>query len=143
MADKATKQREEGTNLVPRFDINGLITAMVVDAETLEPLMLAHMNQEALSLTVSTGEAHFYSRSREEIWHKGATSGNVLTVHDIRIDCDQDAVWLSVSIAGHGAACHTGRPSCFYRKIVLKDGIPHLEPTAEQPLFDPQDIYGK
>ncbi|MEN0040796.1 MAG: phosphoribosyl-AMP cyclohydrolase, partial [Pseudomonadota bacterium] len=78
---------------------------------------LAHMNEEALGLTISTREGHFWSRSRQEIWHKGATSGNVLHVQDIRIDCDQDAVWLIVKVQGDGAACHTGRRSCFYRSI--------------------------
>ena len=132
---------ETSTEFHPKFDANGLITAIVCDAETHRPLMLAHMNEEAITLTLKTGEAHFYSRSRSEIWHKGATSGNVLTVTEMRIDCDQDAVWISASLKGHGAACHTGRKSCFYRTMHLENGEIALSMTGEQPLFDPKEIY--
>lgn len=131
--------RETGTQLLPKFDAAGLITALVCETGTGLPLMVAYMNDEALRLTLETGEAHFFSRSRQEIWHKGGTSGNVLTVVEMRVDCDQDAIWLSAKPQGHGAACHTGQKSCFYRRIG-KDG--QLEPTGDQPLFDPAEVYG-
>jgi phosphoribosyl-AMP cyclohydrolase len=108
---------DEAVTFTPRFDAHGLLPAMVVEAETGEPLMLAYMNAEALALTLATGEAHFWSRSRGEIWRKGATSGNVLRVAEIRTDCDQDALLLRVALSGDGVACHTGRKSCFYRRV--------------------------
>lgn len=107
--------RETGAALDPKWDANGLITAVVSDAETGELLMVAHMNADALAATIATGEAHFWSRSRRELWHKGATSGHVQKVLEMRIDCDQDAVWLKVTPAG--PACHTGQRSCFYRRL--------------------------
>ena len=106
---------ESSLDLNPKFDAAGLITAVATDRTTGEVLMLAHMNADALRLTVETGEAHFWSRSRGALWKKGETSGNVLHVTDIRIDCDQDAVWLIVDPVG--PACHTGERSCFYRRI--------------------------
>ena len=108
---------EHGTALAPRFDANGLIAAVATHARTGEVLMLAWMNAEALRLTVQTGEAHYWSRSRAALWHKGATSGQIQTVVEARIDCDQDAVWLKVEPRGDGGACHTGARSCFYRVI--------------------------
>ena len=143
MTTAEAELRESGDQLLPKFDANGLITAMVVNATDNSPLMLAHMNAEALEATLKTGEAHFYSRSRQEIWHKGGTSGNVLNVTEIRIDCDQDAVWVAVTVQGHGAACHTGRKSCFYRRVVSKDGNAVLEQTGDAPLFDPETVYPK
>lgn len=107
--------RETGLTLDPRYDAGGLITAVATDAVTGEVLMVAHMNAEALDLTLATGEAHFWSRSRARLWKKGETSGHVLHVLEARIDCDQDAVWLRVTPAG--PACHTGARSCFYRRI--------------------------
>ncbi|MET4664684.1 phosphoribosyl-AMP cyclohydrolase [Sphingomonas sp. PvP056] len=107
--------RETGLVLDPKYDAAGLITAVATDRTTGEMLMLAHMNAEALRLTVETGDAHFWSRSRGKLWRKGESSGHVLRVHDIRIDCDQDAIWLIVDPAG--PACHTGERSCFYRRI--------------------------
>ena len=107
--------RETGLVLDPKYDAAGLITAVATDRTTGEMLMLAHMNAEALRLTVETGDAHFWSRSRGKLWRKGESSGHVLRVHDIRIDCDQDAVWLIVDPAG--PACHTGERSCFFRRI--------------------------
>ncbi|MDW8300511.1 MAG: phosphoribosyl-AMP cyclohydrolase [Anaerolineae bacterium] len=98
-----------------RFDANGLIAAVVQDAETLQVLMVAWMNEEALRLTLSTGEAHFWSRSRRALWHKGATSGNTMRVREIRADCDADTLLLLV--APNGPACHTGAVSCFYRRL--------------------------
>ncbi|HEY8618172.1 phosphoribosyl-AMP cyclohydrolase [Phenylobacterium sp.] len=108
---------EESETLSPRFDAAGLIAAVATDAETGEVLMLAWMNAEALQKTIDTGEAHYWSRSRGELWHKGATSGQVQSVVELRVDCDQDAVWLKVRAGGDGGACHTGRRSCFYRAV--------------------------
>ena len=111
---------EQGDVISPRFDAAGLIAAVATDAASGEVLMLAWMNAEALSRTLETGEAHYFSRSRGELWHKGATSGQVQIVDELRIDCDQDAVWLKVRPQGDGGACHTGARSCFYR--VARDG---------------------
>ena len=111
---------EHGERLTPRFDAAGLIAAIATHADTDEVLMLAWMNAEALSLTLATREAHYWSRSRGELWHKGAVSGQIQRVEEIRIDCDQDAVWLKVRPQGDGGACHTGARSCFYR--VISDG---------------------
>jgi phosphoribosyl-AMP cyclohydrolase len=111
------KEVEEGALLMPRFDAAGLITAVAVDATDKSVLMVAHMNEEALRLTVETGTAWYWSRSRQQLWHKGDTSGQIQTVREIRIDCDQDCVLLSVDVAGDGGCCHTGRRSCFYRRV--------------------------
>jgi phosphoribosyl-AMP cyclohydrolase len=108
---------EQGETLSPRFDANGLIAAVATHADTGEVLMLAWMNAEALERTIATGEAHYFSRSRNELWHKGATSGQVQLVDELRVDCDQDAVWLKVRPQGDGRACHTGARSCFYRTV--------------------------
>jgi phosphoribosyl-AMP cyclohydrolase len=107
--------REFGVTLDPKWDANGLITGVVTDAATGEVLMLAHLNAAALALTQTTGEAHFWSRSRGRIWRKGEESGNSLRVVELRIDCDQDALWIKAEPAG--PACHTGARSCFYRKL--------------------------
>lgn len=106
---------ETTLELRPRFDERGLVQAVATDADSGELLMVAHMNAEALELTRATGEAHYWSRSRQAVWHKGATSGHVQKVVEMRIDCDQDAVWLKVRPAG--PACHTGERSCFYRIV--------------------------
>jgi phosphoribosyl-AMP cyclohydrolase len=110
-----TDARDTGTVLDPRYDASGLITAVCTDAERGDVLMLAHMNADALRLTQETGRAHFWSRSRGTLWMKGETSGHVLTVQEMRIDCDQDAVWLKC--VPSGPACHTGEASCFYRRV--------------------------
>lgn len=136
----AKTKLEEGLMLAPRFDVNGLITAVVSDSRDNAVLMLAHMNDEALRLTIETGIAHYWSRSRQNLWKKGETSGNLQMVEEIRVDCDQDAVLLKVRVGGADATCHTGRRSCFYRKIVTKDGEPQLE-TDSSPLFDPSTVY--
>ena len=107
--------RETGSRLSPKYDANGLITAVVTDAASGALLMVAHMNADALARTLAEGEAVFWSRSRARLWKKGETSGNVMRVREVRIDCDQDAVWLKVDPAG--PACHTGATSCFYRRI--------------------------
>jgi phosphoribosyl-AMP cyclohydrolase len=120
------KELEEGAALTPRFDANGLITAVVADENTGEVLMLAHMNEEALKRTIETREGWFWSRSRKSLWKKGESSGNVLRVSEMRIDCDQDAILLKVSVSGGGKTCHTGRRSCFYRSIPLGKAEPAL-----------------
>ncbi|YBV97424.1 phosphoribosyl-AMP cyclohydrolase [Phyllobacteriaceae bacterium JZ32] len=120
IADKS--ENEEGAVFAPRFDASGLITAVVTDAGDGTLLMVAHMNEEALRLTLDTGIAHYWSRSRKALWKKGETSGNLQTITEIRTDCDQDAIWLKVKVAGDGPTCHTGRRSCFYRTISLGDG---------------------
>jgi phosphoribosyl-AMP cyclohydrolase len=109
------KEQEEGLVLAPRFDAAGLVTCVVTEADSGEVLMVAHMNAEAIQRTIETGEAWYWSRSRQELWHKGATSGQIQAVIEMRVDCDQDAVWLKVRVAGDGGCCHTGRRSCFYR----------------------------
>jgi phosphoribosyl-AMP cyclohydrolase len=115
-----TAALERGPVLAPRFDEHGLIAAVVTHARTGEVLMLAWMDAAALDLTLKSGEAHFYSRARQALWRKGETSGQVQSVEEIRVDCDQDAVWLKVVPGGDGGACHVGFPSCFYR--VVEDG---------------------
>jgi phosphoribosyl-AMP cyclohydrolase len=117
---------EEGAAFTPRFDAHGLITAAVTDADDGALLMIAHMNAEALAKTLETGIAHYWSRSRSTLWKKGETSGNVQHVVAISTDCDQDALHLSVRVAGDGATCHTGRRSCFYRNVSLEGGRPIL-----------------
>ena len=134
------KTLEEGGILAPRFDANGLITVVVTDARDGVVLMVAHMNAEALALTIETGIAHYWSRFAGKIWKKGETSGNVQSVTEMRVDCDQDAVWLSVNVAGHHATCHTGRRSCFYRMVEVK-GIATLYDDGGKPLFDPSKVY--
>ena len=108
---------EESVVFAPRYDENGLIPAIVTDAKDGSVVMLAYMNAEALERTLTTGDAHYWSRSRQELWRKGATSGDTQKVVDIRLDCDQDTLLLSVTMAGRGVACHTGRHSCFYRRV--------------------------
>ena len=121
-----TQSLERGTVLAPRFDEHGLIAAIATDARSGEVLMLAWMDAEALDRTLQTGEAHYFSRSRGELWRKGETSGQVQAVQEVRVDCDQDAVWLKVIPGGDGGACHVGFRSCFYR--VVEDGA-----LAERP----------
>ena len=118
-AQGATAEVEQGLKLQPKFDADGLIAAVTTDAVSGEVLMFAWMNAEALRLTIETGLAHFWSRSRKRIWKKGEESGNLLRVEEMRIDCDQDAVWLRATVGGAGAACHTGERSCFYRSVTL------------------------
>ena len=115
MTEITNDQRETGLALAPKYDAAGLITAVATDAITGEALMVAHMKADALAATIAGGEAVFWSRSRQALWRKGETSGHVLRVVEIRIDCDQDAVWLRVEPAG--PACHTGARSCFYRRV--------------------------
>ena len=128
---------EEGSVFAPRFDGNGLITAIAQEAGSGRVLMLAHMNAEALRLTIETGEVHYYSRSRQALWKKGESSGEVQKLIELRTDCDQDAILVTVEQTGRGAACHTGRQSCFYR--VFRDGA--LADSGEPRLFDPAAVY--
>jgi phosphoribosyl-AMP cyclohydrolase len=115
---------EQGLDFQPKFDKDGLIAAIVTDADTGTVLMFAWMNAEALRLSLETGVAHFWSRSRGRLWRKGEESGNTLAIREARVDCDQDTIWLRVSVAGAGVACHTGAVSCFYRTISLGSGGP-------------------
>jgi phosphoribosyl-AMP cyclohydrolase len=134
---------EEGESFMPRFDAAGLITCVLTDMQTAELLMVAHMNAQALSRSIETGEAWFYSRSRQALWKKGETSGHVLRIAEIRVDCDQDVLWLKVQQTGAGA-CHTGRRSCFYRAVVrdAADGSLALEFRDAERVFDPAKVYG-
>lgn len=134
------EQVEEGTELAPKFDENGLIACVTTSAKTGEVLMLGYMNEEALKKTIETGEAHYWSRSRKVLWHKGATSGLVQKVTEMRIDDDQDAVWIAVDIPGD-ASCHVGYRSCFYRAVPLKKAGA-LEFREDKKMFDPQQVYG-
>lgn len=127
-----TARIERGAVLSPRFDANGLVTAVITDIGDGAVLMVAHMNAEALALSIETGVAHFYSRSRGKLWKKGETSGNLLEIAEMRIDCDQDCLWLKVEVKGDGAACHTGARSCFYRRVVGGGGEAHLETEDER-----------
>lgn len=148
-ARETIEQVEEGNELAPRFDDRGLITVVTTDADSGELLMQGYMSAAALQLTVSTGEAHYYSRSRQVLWHKGATSGLVQTVRELLIDDDQDCIWLRVDVAG-GASCHVGYRSCFYRKVPVgrdfaakqQDGYVALEWTETEKVFDPDEVYG-
>ncbi|SFZ83401.1 phosphoribosyl-AMP cyclohydrolase [Devosia enhydra] len=133
--------REEGDRFAPRFDAHGLVTAVTVDAKTGEVLMLAHMNAAALRATLETGIVHYWSRSRGALWKKGETSGEVQKLIEMRTDCDQDAVLVTVEQTGRGAACHTGRVSCFYRAVRLEGGEARLDQVGGDPLFDPKAVY--
>jgi phosphoribosyl-AMP cyclohydrolase len=139
----SVEQVEEGTDLAPKFDSQGLIPVVTTDALSGEVLMLGYMNSEALAKTIETGEAHYWSRSRQCLWHKGATSGFVQTVCEMRIDDDQDAVWLRVRVEG-GASCHVGYRSCFYRSVPLgvKAGDAVLNYVEPEKTFDPRAVYG-
>jgi phosphoribosyl-AMP cyclohydrolase len=133
MSDGATEDRhalEEGTALAPRFGADGLLTAVAVDAASGEVLMVAHMTREALERTLATGEVWYWSRSRRALWHKGDTSGQIQRLVEMRVDCDQDALVLRVEVGGDGGCCHTGRRSCFYRRVVAEGGAVRLEPIS-------------
>lgn len=139
---KTIEQVEEGNELAPKFDEQGLIPCVTTAAGTGEVLMLGYMNAEALERTIATGEAHYYSRSRKVLWHKGATSGLVQKVREMRIDDDQDAIWISVEIPGD-ASCHVGYRSCFYRAVPTgtSQDVP-LEFREKAKVFDPKKVYG-
>lgn len=135
------KDIEEGLGFKPKFDAAGLVTCVATDARSGEVLMVAHMNEEALRKTIASGEAWYFSRSRKSLWRKGETSGHVQQVVEMRIDCDQDAIWIRVEQTA--AACHTGRRSCFYRKIEAGEGAARLSFVDAAKLFDPKDVYRK
>ena len=148
-ARQSIEQVEEGSDLAPKFDDKGLITVVTTDATSGELLMQGFMNAEALRLTIATGEAHYFSRSRQVLWHKGATSGFVQQVVELLVDDDQDCIWLRVNVAG-GASCHVGYRSCFYRRVPVgesfseqqSEGSIPLEWTDTEKVFDPQEVYG-
>jgi phosphoribosyl-AMP cyclohydrolase len=138
---------EEGMLLAPKFDAQGLIPVITTDAATGDVLMHGYMNEVALVKTLETGEAHYYSRSRQQLWHKGATSGLVQRVQQLLIDDDQDCLWLRVEVDGSGASCHVGYRSCFYRQIAVGGGAINDQPlalsfTETAKTFDPVAVYG-
>jgi len=138
----STAEVEEGRAFSPKFDADGLVTCIATDARSGDVLMVAHMNAEALQKTIATGEAWYFSRSRRVLWKKGETSGHVQRVLEMRVDCDQDAIWIKVEQEGPGA-CHTGRRSCFYRSVPLRQGgAVTLEFRDGDKLFDPKSVYG-
>ena len=147
-ARTSVEQVEEGLLLAPKFDANGLIPVVTTDVNTGEVLMHAYMDEEALVKTIETGEAHYYSRSRQQLWHKGQSSGLVQKVKQLLIDDDQDCIWMRVEVAGSGASCHVGYRSCFYRSIpVGKDIVSSEKPlrltfTETEKTFDPKTVYG-
>lgn len=142
MSDANPAAGEESTRFEPRFGADGLIPAIVADAGTAEVLMLGWMNAEALGRTLETGEAHFWSRSRRRLWRKGETSGERLAVVEVLTDCDQDALLVRAQRQGRGAACHTGRRSCFYRALAPGSATALIFRDSLR-LFDPAAVYGR
>jgi len=140
---KSVEQVEESTELAPKFDDNGIIPVVTTDYSSGEVLMQGYMNEEAFKKTIETGQAVYFSRSRNELWHKGKTSGLIQTIKEIRIDDDQDSVWLRVEVTG-GASCHVGYRSCFYRSIPLGDNKTKivLQFEEKEKVFDPKKVYG-
>tara|TARA_B100000989_G_scaffold298759_2_gene289652 strand:- start:4495 stop:4968 length:474 start_codon:yes stop_codon:yes gene_type:complete len=141
---KNVEEIEEGNKLQPKFDTNGLIPVVTSDSHTKLVLMHGYMNDEAFSLSIKTGYAHYWSRSRKILWKKGETSGLNQKIIEMKIDDDQDCVWIEVSVEGNGASCHVGYKSCFYRKIIFDEnnGSTKLVYTEKQRVFDPKDVYG-
>ena len=139
----SVKEVEEGTSLSPKFNSDGFIPVVTTDSKTGVLLMHAFMNAEALRLTIQKGEAHYYSRSRKCIWHKGATSGFVQKIDNIFVDDDQDCIWIKVTVAGDAnASCHVGYFSCFYREITYDGKKAKLTFTEKEKVFNPDDVYG-
>ena len=140
----SVKEVEEGITLSPKFDENGLIPCVTTDSSTKEVLMVGYMNEEALIKTIEKGEAFYFSRSRQEVWHKGKTSGLIQKIKEIRIDDDQDTIWMSVDI-GNGSSCHVGYRSCFYRSIPLgkiENGRNiQMKFEENEKKFDPEEVY--
>ena len=132
---------EQGLEFQPKFDASGLVTCVATDAGSGAVLMVAHMNDEALRRTIASGEAWYFSRSRNALWRKGETSGHAQRVVEMRLDCDQDAIWIRVEQTG--AACHTGRRSCFYRAVTAGEGGPRLSFVDADKVFDPKAVYRK
>lgn len=143
MPPGSASELEQGRALTPKFDADGLVTCVATDVATGEVLMVAHMNAEALAKTIASGEAWYYSRSRRALWRKGETSGHIQRVVEMRVDCDQDAVWIKVTQVGAGA-CHTGRRSCFYRRVPLGAEAAGKELVFDpgERAFDPDVVYG-
>ena len=142
---ETVEQVEEGHVLAPKFDANGLIPVVTTDFASGELLMHGYMNEEALKMTIASGEAHYWSRSRQAIWHKGANSGLVQHIDEMWNDDDQDCVWLRVNVGGNGASCHVGYRSCFYRSLPtgeLPDAPVELTYEEDEKVFDPLDVYG-
>ena len=145
LAPRSQADIDEGTVFAPKFDAEGLIPVVTTSAKTGEVLMLAYMNEEALTRTIETGEAHYWSRSHGGLWRKGEVSGNTQRVVELRTDCDQDAIWLKVEITGTEACCHTGRRSCFYRALPVGGArgaglsLRFVDPERQ---FDPGEVYG-
>jgi phosphoribosyl-AMP cyclohydrolase len=139
----STEAVEEGLAFAPKFDVDGLVTCVATDVRTGDVLMVAHMNADALRRTIESGQAWYYSRSRKRLWRKGESSGHAQRVVEMRIDCDQDAVWIKVEQEGPGA-CHTGRRSCFYRAVPLgvAGGAMTLEFREADKTYDPGTVYG-
>ena len=134
---------ESGTSFQPRFDADGLIVAVITEADSGEVLMVGYMNDEALKRTIETGEAWYWSRSRQEYWKKGGTSGQVQKVQDILTDCDQDALVVKVKVEGNGATCHVGYQSCFYRSVEkTENGEFKLSKPTSDRVYDPETVYG-
>jgi phosphoribosyl-AMP cyclohydrolase len=130
---------EEGLKFRPKFDASGLVTCVATDAGSGDVLMVAHMNEEALRKTIASGEAWYFSRSRQSLWRKGESSGQTQRVVEMRLDCDQDAIWIRVEQTG--AACHTGRRSCFYRAVTTGAGGAELSFVDADRMFDPAKVY--
>lgn len=145
-ADSATLSGDEleaGSVFAPRFDVNGLVTAVTIEAQTNEILMVAHMNADAIAETLRSGFATYWSRSRNTLWKKGESSGELQKLVEMRTDCDQDALIVVVEQTGRGAACHTGRKTCFYRTVQLDGDEAKLRDNGAKSLFDPNEVYGK
>ena len=140
---KTIEQVEESTELAPKFDQDGLIPVVTTDFSSGEVLMQGYMNEEALKKTISLGEAVYYSRSRQTLWHKGKTSGLIQKIKEIRIDDDQDCIWLRVNVQG-GASCHVGYRSCFYRSVPFGENSSSriLKFEEKEKVFDPKKVYG-
>jgi len=138
----SVEEVEEGTTFSPKFDNDGLIPVVTTEADTGTLLMVGFMNEEALGLTIETKEAHYWSRSRNILWKKGQTSGLIQHVEELKVDDDQDALWLRVKVGGSGASCHVGYHSCFYRSLPLGNVANDLVYTESEKTFDPNDVYG-
>lgn len=139
----SVEEVEEGLSLTPKFDEDGLIPCITTDNNTGEVLMVGYMNAESLTKTIENGEAYYFSRSQQKIWHKGSVSGLTQKIVEMKIDDDQDCLWISVDVSGNGASCHVGYKSCFYRKIIFQkeESVINLEFIEKEKTFDPDVVY--
>ena len=140
----SVEEVEEGLSLTPKFDEDGLIPCITTDNNTGEVLMVGYMNAESLTKTIENGEAYYFSRSQQKIWHKGSVSGLTQKIVEMKIDDDQDSIWISVDVSGSGASCHVGYKSCFYRSIPINSKVDdniELIMDDEEKLFDPEEVY--